>query len=907
MMINSGSGQLLWGAAILIGVVLLAVLGGSFFLVAQWKTQIQNNLKKTRTKIRALQTSKKQLENLSSQYEVDDPEPIGTHAKALSERFSTLDTRIKNLNQAYVHQQERFRRLSQQTWLRQILSARSWAHLKNSTSRLLEQSSELATPLEEAKTIQQTLDALGWKIALEARSLNLQQTTAEALLHELRGKNLGGDALEEPEKQLVVSRVEMSRIPKYFFEGSQENLLKQATKEEISLVFEIMQENQGAIEEATLKAHQWHTAFDNLADQLAIMDAILQTAETALTNTLPELDTTAIQDTIEKLKLAGAELHNKSTAMDTDELDILLKEVELITNTARDLDSTIRQAGTELEILKALYGSLSEQITSLSTRFARGASRTTFPILWGENLAKLTNTNREIKALNPSLGKLTPEAVSDKLTTAEQIQIELNDLENTYRRVENQLLQLTTLIGSPDYMQMEDWMENIPEQIALLQSYSPENFSRSENVGILSKEFNTLQPIINQNRMKETASPLNESELEEKLNETQETFSQYQIFRNKFDGIWEHFQELLSMEDSTREKLDEIQTNLGQLLLIAQSNPTVESVCGNEMQTYLADAEALSEKLENRQQGSIQKKSAKADALKKSIGTRGKKWTKQLRQIVNDQLHEISTTLNAIHAIAIVSERAIDEGNNLIASKPLKSAVGQADGNTSGIRTIILEIKRLSDLSQRAESILYALDDIKTPVMATHTQALIARQRTSEMLYDLGKSVQKRQDWPPTSVSLNAEKIQFENLENEWKRVSSRQYNAVSLVAKLSAFESRYQKLAERVNKAATQLREEAQQVEEIENQLDELESRWQDQWQVYSSNPFANQEIQDLLEQMFNMRKQIRQEYRRGERDFNSTLYALKGLQQEIKGRKVMISENQLIDIRGRTFPYRR
>jgi len=906
-MINSGSGQLLWGAVILIGVVLLAVLGGSLFLIAQWKTQIQDSLKKTRTKIRALQTSKKGLENLSSQYGVDDPEPIGTHAKALSERFSTLDAKIKNLNQSYVHRQEHFRRLSQQTWWRQILSIRSWARLKSNTSRLLRQSSELSAPLEEAKTIQQTLDTLGWKIALEARSLNLQLTTTEALLHELRGKNLGGEALEETEKQLVVSRVEMSRIPKYFFEGSQEKLFEQATKEEISLVFEIVQENRGTIEEAALKAQQWHTAIDNLADQLAIMDAILQTAETALTNAPTELDTTATQDIMEKLKLAGAELHNKSTETDTDKLDILLKEVELITNTARDLDSTIRQAGTELETLKALYGSLSEQITSLSTRFARAASRTTFPILWGENLAKLTNTNRQIKALNPSLGKLTPEAVSDKLTAAEQIQIELNDLENTYRRVESQLLQLTTLIGSPEFMQMEDWMANIPEQIALLQSYSPENFSRSENIGTLSEEFNSLQSIINQNQLKETASPVNESELEEKLNKTQETFSQYQIFRNKFDGMWEHFQELLSMEDGAREKLDEIQTNLGQLLLIAQSNPTVENVCGNEVQTYLTDAEALSEKLENRQQGSIQKKSAKADTLDKSIETRGKKWIKQLRQIVNDQLTEISTALNAIHAIAIVSERAIDEGNNLIASKPLKSAAGQSEGNTSGIRTIILEIKRLSDLSQRCASVYYALDDIKTPIMATHTQALIARQRTSEMLYDLEKSVQKRQDWPPTSVSLNAEKIQFENLEKEWNRVSSRQYNAVSLVAKLSAFESRYQKLAERLTKAATQLREEARQVEEIENQLDELESRWQDQWQVYSSNPFANQEIQDLLEQMFNMRKQIRHEYRRGERDFNNTINALKGLQQEIKGRKVMIDENLLIDIRGRTYPYQR
>ena len=54
-------------------------------------------------------------------------------------------------------------------------------------------------------------------------------------------------------------------------------------------------------------------------------------------------------------------------------------------------------------------------------------------------------------------------------------------------------------------------------------------------------------------------------------------------------------------------------------------------------------------------------------------------------------------------------------------------------------------------------------------------------------------------------------------------------------------------------------------------------------------------------------MRKQIRHEYRRGERDFNNTINALKGLQQEIKGRKVMIDENLLIDIRGRTYPYQR
>lgn len=906
-MVNSGSGQLLWVAAIFIGIALLAALGGSIFLITHWKTQIQNSLKQTRARIRTLQAKKQQLESLSSPYRIDDPEPIGAHTRALSGHLSTADTQIKSLNQAYIHQQEHFRRLSQQSWWQKVASIRYWQNLKKNTSGLLQKTSDLEAPLEEAQAIQQTLEMLGWKVALEARSLNLLLLTTEDLLQALHRKNLRGETLEKTQKQLVVTSVELGRIPQYFLDASQTSLLEQATKEDIALVFEILRENRSVIEETALKIQGWHTAVNNIADQLAIMNTILQTAESTLAGTPPELDTTASQKAFASIKQAGAELNRKATAVDTDNLETILKKIVLVTNTARDIDNHIRQAGADLATLQAQYDSLSEQITMLSTQFARAASRTAFPILWGEDLAKLTNTNRQIKALNPGLGRTTPDGIREKITAAKQIQSELNDLENTYRRVESRLLQLTTLIGSAEFMQMESWLENVPAQIAVLRNYASENFPRSEDVQTLSGEFDTLFQNIKQNELKETSTPVNESELNDKFDTAQGMLNQYQNFRKKFEAVWENFQELLVLEERSVEKLDEIRASLGQLQLIMQSNPTVENICSDEVRTYLEDAETLSEELGNYQQGTIRKKKAKTDALERSIETRGRKWTKQLQQIVGDQLHEISASLNAIRNIAIVSERAIDEGKDLIAGKPLKAAVQRSDDRGSSIRAMILEIKRLSDLSQRSAAILYALEDIKTPLMTTHTQALTARQRTSEMLLNLRDAVRKRQDWPPTSVSLSAEQIQFDNLEKEWHRLSSRQYNAVSLAARLGAFESRYNKLAERLNKAATLLREEAQQIEAIENRLDELESRWQDQWQFYSSNPFANQEIQDLLEQMLKMRKQIRRDYKRGERNFNDTVYALKRLNQEIKERKVMIDENQLVDIRGRIYPYRR
>ena len=722
----------------------------------------------------------------------------------------------------------------------------------------------------------------------------------------LNERKLQGNALDEVTKQIVLLRLDIEKIPAYFFSATQTELLSLASKEDIITAYNIIQEHKPAVENIIQKTKVWGKAYENLLDQTALMETAYQAAVTALKNTPERIDVRQYADKLHILKPQIEDLQQKLSAPDVDELESLANIASHITNTAGEVNNVLREATKELSHLQNIYQDLNERISMLSSQFARTASRSNFPILWAENLDTLKKLNRQIKELNPLQSSLTPSEITNKLELARQNGKQLTVLENTYRRVENNLLKLTNFLNAPEFKQMEPWSAKIYQQVGIIQEFSIKNFPKDIEVETLPTDFKQLTNEIRYYSQIDTSTPLHEHELMTLLAGVENLFSHYNVFRSRFDQTWKIVEELQKIEENIAQKLADSLSGLQQLLLVASSNSIIQSTCEEEVLLFLESFKELSRELEHREAGTIHKKASKTNTLIRNFENTSKKWIKQLNKAISTQLKEIAETLAILKRIANISERVIDEGTNLLASRPLKYSIPQRNKEEPRIQLITLEIKRLSDLSQHCISLLNALEDIKTPLINSFTKAVSTKEYTNELLDNLMKEIHQRRDWPPTSVTLEPEQIQMQNLENEWEQMTKRPASAISLVAKFSSIDNRYQKITEKLHKKGGILREEALQIEEIENQLDSIEANWQRQWQTYQHNAFASEEIQNILEQAVEQRKKIRREYRRGNLNYSEIIYAMKALQKELRSTKVMIDDGKLLDIQGRIHPYR-
>lgn len=880
----------------MIPAALLLLIAGSYFLARHFQKEAEKDLQRLRGDWRSYDTARQQVEQSIQAYAADQQEPFVSRLAGLQAALEEINQQAGALSRRRVELKQQANDLSANRWRAMLGAPYLWYFLRKNTAQLSQDIKAAWTGLESAARLEQDLQRIGWSVALQVRQASRLQRQLHSALEQLRSHHLQGPAFEAAVRQEQALQAELAQLPAYFFEGGQETVLSQASREDIRRAHQTLEKRQPELEKLLAQSQSWEKQRNEAEDSVDVLRRVLADVEQTL-STLPQnIETSDYQQRLEQMQVIARTLQATLTRVEVESLEAVTQEANRLSQLGQEMGHELRRARRELASLESVMVELSEGFKTLSLHLATLGAKSTHPIAWQATLEALTDLNRQANSLRTAQRARTPAQIIQDMETAAAIRSRQKALERTCEEIERAHTELLALLSGPDLSQLETWLAEARQISRQAQSYPAENWPRGEGIAGLADELNALEAEAGRLALFEPSQAVPEEQMAQRLEAAQKLAEAGQKMKRRIASIQSRMEDLQESENSARQALESARSALVQIGFIVRSNEFLSSAALNEHERLSKEIQNLLDDLSQRQRGSVEKKARQASALIQRAEQSANHWLERLGRDAQEISQELSATLKALDEIAALDERPVAEARRLLTSGPLWNPAAQS---ALSLDEVLPELKRRSDHWQACMAALSALADYK-PVIETHKEAGFQRDKAHQALSEAARGVRQKRAWPPTTITLEEERQELDRIEEQWQALRQGSSRALARVAQISNLGARYQALSERIAQANERLNREQAEAEEQEAQVNEAAQQWQNLLYEYQSNPQASQEIKELLEAIHHELAQIRRNYSQGSADYNQTLGALKALLKRLRYYQVALDEESALDASG-------
>lgn len=897
-------------AVLLIPLVLLATLGVLYGIERRLQRQMSAHLNWFRGELRQLQDQRRQLLLEAQTHKASDPEPYGRRAAALHQQLDQVQKQIKKLERQREVMQERMQLLSANR-LRAIMgSPFFWSmHLtdKPAAERMVEQARQAVQAAVQAR---QTIDNTSREVYQQARELQELQQQVSQLLGALRERGLHGDLMETAIQQEKQARSALAQFPGdelYRLEtpvSGEADQARQTDKSVAAAIHQMVAETRPVLDHLLIQAQAWEGQYAETTDRVAVLQHSLAALEQVFHSTPAEIDASKARADFGQYKIIAQNLQDVLSRMEVESMGAVALEAGRLAQAAQGTQEQLKRARERQVALEKILAELTAGLRQLSLDCAALASRP-FPVAWDQSLRLLTDLNQQASAIGPAKRPREPEQVDHDLALVTRLNEQHHGLAQQVQQIGQQNDEITLLLSDPELEHLPGWLQANRQLAAATRDYAPENWPRLDAVEDLDNELQSLEDearrlLPSERSRSPGAQAIAEVELSAHLQATRRLQESYGRLRKRMGGIQLRLDEMQTSEKQARQQLEGAQSTLTQLAFIVRSSTFLTDNAAPELARLQTEIQGLLDDLAQRQRGSLDKKARSAATLVERSQITANRWLDQLGQETQNLIEEISTLLTALDNIAQLEDPAIAEARRLLSSGGAFGASSYAGKARYPLGELIAEFKRRSDYWQASAAALNALDDVENPVSESYQQASQNRQQTLEVFADLETWKRQARSWPPTSISLEAERQDFERLEAQWKSLRREHVRAIQLVQKLGNLSAHYQSLSEKVRQGVERAEQERSQVQTIENQIDEYIQLWQSHLQTYRDEPEVAQEIRSFLDEVEKELDLIRRQYQQGAKNYPQVLQALNLLHRKLRLNQVALDADHALDTSG-------
>ena len=881
---------------VLLGSVLLL-----FLLVRYWQNNSQNDLKQIRSELRRYQTVRRELDLASQGYATTDPEPYGSQVAELHDQLAHLDGHLQALEHQQVAIQERTRFTSLNRWQATIAAPYWWFSIRQEISTQKKNLASLQLLLSAAQDALKKLVGLPWDIALQARQLKDLRQQLNDKIEKLRSNKVHGDSLDALLEQQADLQASLNQVPAYFFRAEQQAVLEQADTSITAQVNAILQKARPTLEEMLATTGRWESQYAETTSKVVRMRQHLDRLDPLLSNQPDGLELAPIQTQVGQLNVIAQNLQATLSRLEVESMQVVAEEAAKVQQAASDINRQLKSAHQQHKALNQILAELSAGVSLLSDQFAALGTSPTHPIAWGASRAALTDISQKAGLVGTAQKVRQPQLVEQDLTLASQLNTRQKELASHCQQIADQHVNLLKLLESPDLNQGQEWVQSTQNLLARIKAYDPDNWARADSVATLTEELRSLSQSLRK-LVGDPGASIPEAELSLRLEETRQLSSRVQELRARVANVQNRLTQIQQIEMTAEQNLESIRAAFSQIGLLARSNTFLAGLANQELSRSQRQIDQLTTELAQRERGLLDKKSRAIAALLDRITQNGNVWVARISKEIEAQKVILTEKLNALQAIADLDDPLIADIQRLLGS------IGQppAPGQEYRLDELLLELKRRSDRWQTCMAAVRALEDMEAPLLDSYHEAAQFRQYARELFENIPSAMREQRSWPPTSLSINNELAEFEQIETQWSGLRGQKVKAITLVAQLGGLSARYQTVAEKTRQIAERIVQEQERVEVLEAELDRLTQLWQVQWQAYQGNQPASEEIRKLLDQLDNDRELLIRQCRQGSRNFQQAVQALEALQRHTRMAQVAIDPNHVIDIHGRVIQYR-
>jgi phage terminase small subunit len=901
-----GTGETLFQTGVwLIPVILLATVVGLYLLVRYWQNKTRQSLKQLRAEIRRLQAERRQLDVATQPFSLEEREPYGSRIADLQTQFGKIDNQILDMERQNIAIHEGMRRLAANRWQATIGAPYFWYSLRSDLAEIWKLRDAIQVELQTAEGSLKDLSKVAWQVATQARQVQNTQGQVDRLLDGLRSKNVRGDALHQAVNQAERCRTAMAQIPHYFLEGEEAVVLEQADLESVSQAHAILIDTQPLLDRLRAQLEDWEDQHAETKSKVSSMSQVLENLDRSLDAIPSGLNLAPQINRLNQLKVISDTLHATLSRIEIENMQSVGTEAERVHAAVQEVNEQFTQARQKLARLEAVLPELNKGLKALSAQFAALGTNASHPIAWGQSRVVLTKLSQEATTIGTLKKPRTPEQLDLDLDSATRLNEQRKELAQHCQNIDQGHAELLSILAKPEFSQGEEWLQKAHLLIERVNEYDLNNWPSIDGVSKFSDDLQYLEEGLELLVTGNPAESIPELELPQRLEDTRELDRFYQDLRSRAHNIQTRLDEMQRLEKQARDQLSAARAALNQLSMLARSNKLLTEIASQDVNRLSNSQQQLSSDFDQRQRGSIERKARAAGDLMLKIEQSAATWLDRFNKEVETQGNTLASNLSELDAIATLDEPAVAEARRLLNSGQSFGSTG-ADGKPRNLDEIILELKRRSDYWQTCSGALRALEDVSKPVVETHAAASQSRQETKEQFAEISAWLRGTRSWPPTAVSLQAERQELDHLEEQWDLLKQQPNKAITLVAQMSNLSAKYQTLLGNIRQVAERAAREQDQIETLEAELDEMVQLWQQQWRVYRDNPIAEEEIHNLLGEIDNQRSQIKRQARQGSTTYDQILQAMQSLHRRVRVAQISIDDNHVIDLNGRIITYR-
>jgi hypothetical protein len=875
---------------------LVGVIAGLYFLARHFQKQAESDLHRLRGDWRAYDSARQRIEQSIQAYTADQQEPFASRVVGLQALLEEINQRSSALGRRRVDLTQQANNLRSNRWSA-IGAPYLWYFLDRDAQKLAWEIEAAWAGLESASQMEQELREIGWNLAQKARRVHQLQRQAHQILDQLCNRHLQGDLLEAALRQEQQAQETLAQLPAYFIKSSQEEVLAQASREDIAHAHQALSILEPELEELLAQAQSWEKQFNEAQDSVDVLRRVLDDVEQTM-DTLPQgIETTDYRQRLEQMNVIAQSLYATLSRLEVESMSAVIQESTRQSQLGQEMGHELRRARRELASLDGVLAELSEGFKTLSLHLATLGAKPIHPIAWKETMDVLAELNRQANGLRAANRNRTPRQIIQDMEAAATIRSRQLALARAVDEIEIAHTELIALLSGPELSQLDGWLSEARQIGRQAQTYPAENWSRGDAAANLVVELNALEAQAAQLSLNNPGEAIPEGQMAQRLEATRQMVETSRQLKRRVANIRNRLEDLHESEKNALQALENARSVMVQIGFIVRSNEFLSSAALYEYERLTKDIQSLLDDLGQRQRGSVEKKARQVSSLIGRIEQGVNAWMDRLGRDIQELTQEMTAMLKQLDEIAALDEKPVDEARSLLTSGPYLT---QAAKMRLPLDALLPELKRRSDHWQACIAALHALSDFK-PLIETHKETSFQRDKTLKALSEATSTKRQKRAWPPTTVTLEEERQELEKIEEQWQALQQGRSRAIARVAQLSNLGARYQALGERIAQAGERAAREQAAADEQEAQVNEAVQQWQNLLVEYQSNPQATQEIQDLLDAIHRELAQIHRNYNQGNANYAQTMDALRALLKRLRYYQVELDEQSALDSSGR------
>ncbi len=886
-------------AFLIIPIVILITVIGLFLLARLYQGRSQVALARLRSDWRRFEAGYQQVVTVAHDYLEDAQEPFLSLARKLRGTLDALDRIASPLRRQRVALNQRANDLSANPWKAVMGAPYLWYQLHRDLRKLEREMDRAWNALEACGQVENELAEVGWKLAQEARQMRHLQRRVQELLENLRTRHLQGDALDAALRKEQQAAGDLRRLPAYFYDGDAESVLTQADREAIIAAHQALETVRPTLDTLHTQAQEWQRQAQAAADQVGLMNKALDDLSQTL-DTLPKpIDVSEALKQRDQMQQVAHNLQATLARLEVDSAALVTQEAAHLTQTAQETSSQLKRARRELAQLESVLEEVSPGFKDLSLRLATLGSKTVRPVQLTRSLEELAGLNRQVNRLGGAGRKRSPEQLSQDLSALTGARSKQKEMAAHVSEVEQAHAALLEALEQPPLAGLNEWLAQARRLLAEVAAYSAENWSRADNVAGLPDEVDALAQAAQALGLDAPAASIAEDAVTAHLEQARALAEAAARLQRRLENGLARLTDLQQTEQAARDRLEAAARQAGQIEFIVRSNQLLSSVAAQDLDRLSAELQSVRADLEQRQRGPLERKARQAEQLTGKLEQAANDWLGQLNQDTQETLQDLSAMVHALDEIAPLEEAALDKARELLEAAPAHQVGGRASRIQYPLEEVVGRLRQASQYWEACSAALKALGDFQ-PLIDTYDEANYQRGEARQAVSETTSWLRRKRAWPPTTVSLDAERQELEKTEAQWNDLRQKPTRAIARVAQLSGLGARYQALIERVGQAVERIEREETEVNEIESQIDERAGAWEALYRQYQDNPIAAAEMADLLESISREHEAIKRKYIQGSLDYPAALQELKKLHKRLDYFKAALDEQSSLDVRG-------